>query len=73
MKLTIKVTPYASKDEVVKMGNEYNIRVKAAAQEGKANEAVIALLASHFKVPKSAVRIISGHTGRNKIVEVRMG
>jgi hypothetical protein len=41
--------------------------------EGKANEAVIKLLARHFKVPKSAVKIVVGLTGRTKIVDVRMG
>jgi uncharacterized protein len=73
MKINIKVTPHSSKEEVVKMGDDYTVRVKAMPHEGKANEAVVNLLARHFKVPRSSVRIVSGAAGRNKIVEIRMG
>jgi uncharacterized protein len=57
----------------VKLGDEYVVRVMATPHDGKANESAISLLAKHFKVPKSAVRIVTGATGRNKIVEIRMG
>ena len=47
------------------------MRVKAMPHEGKANEAVIELVARHFKVPKSVVTIVTGLTSRNKIIEIR--
>jgi uncharacterized protein len=65
--------PHSMREEVVKQGDDYVVRVKAMPVEGKANEAVIELLARHFKVPKSAVKIVVGLTGRTKIVDVRMG
>ena len=46
------------------------VRVKAVADRGKANEAVIALLAKALDVPKNAIRLVSGDTARLKTVAV---
>jgi len=46
------------------------VRVTATPEKGKANEKVIKLLAKHFKVAKSQVKIIRGLTSRNKTVEI---
>ncbi|MGA2158140.1 MAG: DUF167 domain-containing protein [Dehalococcoidia bacterium] len=73
MKLKVRVSPHAPKDEVIIQGDEYVVRVRAVPQDNKANEAVINLLAKHFKVAKTAVRIISGFSGRHKIIEIRSG
>jgi uncharacterized protein len=45
-------------------------RVRAAPENGKANTALIALLADVLDVPKSAVKIASGTTGRLKRIEI---
>ena len=45
--------------------------VNAPPVDGKANAAVIATLAEQFKVSKSKVRVVSGHGGRSKLVEVK--
>lgn len=71
MKINVKVMPHSMREEVVKQGDDYVVRVKAMPQEGKANEAVIELVAKHFKVPKSVVQIVTGLTSRNKIIEIR--
>ena len=71
MKIKIRVAPHSSREEVVKTGDDYLVRVKAQPREGKANEAVIKLLAEYFEVTRSSVRITSGLSGRNKIVEIR--
>jgi uncharacterized protein len=70
MKIKVKVMPNSIREEVTKQGGEYIVRVKAHPHEGKANEAVIKLIAVHLKVPKSTVRIVTGMTGRNKIIEI---
>ena len=46
------------------------LRVAAAAADGAANAAVIALVARGLKLPKSAVRIAAGHTARIKRLEI---
>src|SRR2546426_10038841 len=46
------------------------VSVTAAAERGRANEAIERLLAEALTLPPSAVRIVSGHTARDKTVEV---
>ena len=48
------------------------VRVNVVPEKGKANEAVVKLLAKHFGVAKSEVKIVRGVTGRNKVVEVNL-
>jgi uncharacterized protein (TIGR00251 family) len=71
MKIKVRVKARSSREEVVKSGDEYVVHVRAAPVEGKANEAVIRLLAQKFGVPRSSVKISSGLTGRTKIIEIR--
>ena len=71
MKIKVRVMPNSAREEVIKQDEGYIVRVKAPPQEGKANEAVIKLLAAYLKVPKSAVTIASGLSGRNKIFEIK--
>jgi uncharacterized protein YggU (UPF0235/DUF167 family) len=52
------------------MGAALLVAVRAPAQEGKANEAVRRALAKAFGVPRSAVRIVTGERGRDKLVEL---
>lgn len=46
------------------------VRVRAVPDKGKANAAVIALLAKALGVSKSAVKLVSGDTARLKTVEI---
>ena len=46
------------------------IRVAAPAADGGANDALLRLLASELGLPRNAVRLIAGATGRNKVVAV---
>lgn len=49
---------------------QYLVSVKELPVDGKANEAIIRVLAEYFKVPKSQVRILAGRASREKIVEI---
>jgi uncharacterized protein len=46
------------------------VRVAAPLERGRANEALVALLASVLEVPSGSVRVVGGHRGRAKVVEV---
>lgn len=70
MKFFVSVKPNAREEKVTSEGTKLTVAVKAPPREGKANEAVIAALATHFNVSKSAISIISGHTARRKVVEI---
>ena len=72
MYIKVKVIPDSKKDEIKALGpNRYEIKVKAPAERGLANEAVITLLAKHLKLPSSHLRLISGHHERSKMISVR--
>lgn len=67
----MKVTPRAGKNEVLKISEgEYKVKVTAPPEKGKANEAVIKLLANYFDAPKSSVSIIAGKSTRVKLIEI---
>ena len=71
MKIWVTVKPQAKREEVKKIADgEYAVSVRAPAREGKANEAVIELLADYFSVSKSSVKIIRGQSARRKLVEI---
>jgi len=46
------------------------VRVAAPPVDGAANRSLAALLAAELGVPRTAVRIVTGDTGRTKVVEV---
>ncbi|MGB2661311.1 MAG: DUF167 domain-containing protein [Candidatus Omnitrophota bacterium] len=70
MKLKVKVFPKSSREELVETGGVIKVYVKAAPEKGKANKALIALVAKEYGVKKSKVVILRGETGRNKLLEV---
>lgn len=76
MKLSVKVIPGARKNEVIDEGQDllglrhFKVKTTVVPEDGKANKAVIELLAEFFGVKKSQVRIVSGLTSRTKIVEI---
>ncbi len=51
-------------------GNAWKLRVVAAPEHGKANDAVLELLAETLDVPRASVTLVSGGASRNKIVEL---
>ena len=68
---SVKVVPRAGRDEVVGWrGGVLRLRVKAPPQDGRANVAVVALLAAVLGVRKSAVAISAGHASARKRVAV---
>lgn len=69
MRLSVTVIPNARRPRVA-TGPDGRLRVAvtAPAREGRANAAVIDLLAEHFGVARSTVRIVRGATSRHKIV-----
>jgi len=72
MLIKIKVFPGSKKDEIVmRKDDEFEVRVKEKAEEGKANKAVIKVLANYFKIDESKIRLIKGFKERSKIFEIK--
>ncbi len=70
-KLSVKVVPGSSRDVIVGwLGSALKIKVQAPPEKGKANAAVIALLAAQLGLETSAIEVISGHTSPAKVLEI---
>ncbi len=77
MKIALKVTPGARKNEILGWEEDYPqigrvLRVKIAAPpvEGKANKEITSFIAKTLGLPKSAVELLHGSTGRIKLIQV---
>ncbi|MCW2238212.1 DUF167 family protein [Azospirillum canadense] len=76
VRLALRVTPKASRNAISGLadtasGNKaLKVMVTAVPENGKANEAVVKLLAKAWKLPKTSLTVVAGATDRNKIVHV---
>src|SRR5436305_4952923 len=70
-RLRLRVSPGAGRAAIIgRHGDAWKVRVTEAPEHGRANDAVVRLLAVTLAVPRDAVAIVSGHLGRDKIVEL---
>lgn len=76
LRFALKLTPRGGRDAIDgwaddSAGNPYlKARVSAPPEDGKANKALVALLADALDIPKSAIRIAGGETSRLKTIEI---
>ena len=70
--LAIRVTPRASRNEIVEIMSDGTVRIRLTAPpvEGKANQALVEFLANVLGVSSSRIEIVAGITGRDKLVSV---
>ncbi len=80
MKIALKVTPGARKNEILGWEEDYPqigrvLRVKIAAPpvEGKANKEIVTFMAKTLGITKSTVELLHGSTGRIKLIQVPDG
>jgi len=69
MRLDIKVQPNSGRQEIQQSidGNIQKVFLKKQAEDGKANKELEKFLSKHFK---KQVKIIKGHTSKNKTIEI---
>lgn len=66
----VRVFPLSNRNELSIEADGLRARLTAPPVEGAANEALIALLAERLGLPKRAVRVARGATGRQKVIEI---
>ena len=72
--LTVRVQPNARRDEIVGLhGDALKIKVAAPAVDNKANAALVDFLSETLGVPRPAIVIRHGATGRRKVLEITAG
>ncbi|HET7855582.1 MAG TPA: DUF167 domain-containing protein [Gaiellaceae bacterium] len=70
-RITVTVSPGAARSELVgRHGDGWKVRVSAPPEGGKANDAVVALLAEVLGVRRSEVAVVAGRASRRKVVEI---
>ena len=71
VRLSVRLTPRSSRDAIAGFeGETLRVRVTAPPVEGRANRALVRLLAKRLGVPRGAVRVVAGQASRSKIVAV---
>ncbi len=71
-RLRLRVSPGAARTEIAgRYGDSWKVRVNAAPERGRANDAVVELLAERLGVPRASVTLVSGHGARDKVVELQ--
>ena len=80
MKLALKVTPGARKNEILgweedypQVGRVLKLKIAAPPVEGKANKEIVQFLVKALRVSKSSVEVVHGTSGRIKLVEIPDG
>ncbi len=70
--IELRVAPGARRAEIVgRHGEAWKVRVDAAPERGRANDAVIRLLSATLGVPEREISVLAGHTNRSKIICVQ--
>lgn len=70
-RISVTVSPGASRTELVgRHGEGWKARVAAPPERGRANQALVELLAAALEVAAGSVRVVAGQRSRSKIVEI---
>jgi uncharacterized protein len=70
-RLRLRVIPGSARPGIAgRYGDGWKVRVSAAPEHGRANEAVLDLLATTLSVSRRDVRLVAGHGARDKVVEL---
>ena len=69
--INIKVIPRARKNDVIEFAGGFKVYLTAPPTEGKANKALLEVLARHLNLKKSQLTIIKGEKSRNKVIRVK--
>jgi hypothetical protein len=71
-RLRLRVSAGAARTELAgRHGDAWKVRVSAAPEKGRANEAVVELLAARLGLARTQVALVRGHGSRDKLVELR--
>jgi uncharacterized protein len=71
IRLRLRVSPGASRSQIVgRHGDAWKVRVAAPPESGRANDALLELLATTFEIPRSRLELVAGHTSRDKTIAV---
>ena len=68
----LRISPNASKNEVIKTSECVKIKITAPPVDGKANKCLIEYLSKLFRVPKTSIVILRGETSKDKTLLIKI-
>lgn len=68
----LKISPNASKNEIIKADDGVKVKITAQPIDGKANKCLVEFLSKQFKIPKSSIEIIRGETSKEKTLLIKV-
>lgn len=68
----LKISPNASKNEIIKTDDGVKVKITAQPVDGKANKCLIEFLSKNFKIPKSSIEILRGETSKEKTLLIKI-
>ncbi|MCP1336605.1 DUF167 domain-containing protein [Futiania mangrovi] len=68
--IRVRVTPNARREGLVPGEGQLEAKVTVPPEKGRANAALVALLARTWRLPRTSLEVVSGATGRMKTVRV---
>lgn len=69
--ISLKISPNASKNEIIKTPEGVKVKITAQPIDGKANKCLVEYLSKLFKVPKTSIEILKGETSKEKILLIK--
>ena len=66
--VNIRISPNAKKNEIIRDGEIFKIKITAQPIDGKANKALIEFLSKNLKIPKTSIKILKGETSKEKTI-----
>lgn len=68
----LKISPNASKNEIIKTPDGVKIKITSQPIDGKANKCLVEFLSKQFKIPKSSIEIVRGETSKEKTLLIKV-
>lgn len=69
--ISLKISPNASKNEIIKTPEGVKVKITAQPIDGKANKCLVEYLSKLFKVPKTSIEILRGETSKEKTLLIK--
>jgi uncharacterized protein (TIGR00251 family) len=69
-RIAVRVTPKASRNEVTLRDGQIRVQTTTAPENGKANKAVVKLLADALGIAKSRLELVQGATSKDKVFQI---
>lgn len=68
----LRISPNASKNEIIRTEEGVKVKITAQPVDGKANKCLIEFLAKNFKIQKSSIEILRGETSKEKTLLIKV-